>query len=56
MPSLSLLTAVTDILSPGCNPSSTSMLPEPVVAIHVSEVTQSVEWFYTSWHYFVAYE
>ena len=48
--------------------------PEPVVAIHVSELTQALEttpavsptptgpgttgfeWWYTSWHYFVAYE
>ncbi len=49
-------------------------LPKPLVAIHVSELTQALEtkpaipptptgpgysgfqWFYTSWHYFVAYE
>lgn len=48
--------------------------PEPLVAIHVSELTQALEtapavpptpawsgtsgyqWWYTSWHYFVAYE
>ena len=48
--------------------------PEPLVAIHVSELTQALEtmpavsptptwagttgyqWFYTAWHYFVAYE
>jgi len=48
--------------------------PQPVVAIHVSELTQALEtmpavpptptgtgtsgnqWWYTSWHYFVAYE
>ena len=48
--------------------------PNPVVAIHVSELTQALEtmpaqsptptgsgtsgneWWYTSWHYFVAYE
>jgi hypothetical protein len=53
----------------------TALPPEPVVAIHVSELTQALEsmpakpptpvddpeasgyeWFYTSWHYFVAYE
>ncbi len=55
-------------------PQAAAQLPEPVVAIHVSEVTQNLEaltaspptptgpgtsgkeWFYTSWHYFVAYE
>jgi hypothetical protein len=48
--------------------------PQPVVAIHISELTQALEtmqakpptpvgtgttgyeWYYTSWHYFVAYE
>ncbi len=51
-----------------------STAPEPLVAIHVSELTQALEtmpavpptptgagysgyqWWYTSWHYFVAYE
>ena len=49
-------------------------LPQPVVAIHISELTQALEtmpakpptptgtgttgyeWYYTSWHYFVAHE
>jgi len=71
---LIFLSAVVLMSPGGSGPSAASSLPEPLVALHVSELTQALEtipatpptptgpgttgyeWFYTSWHYFVAYE
>ena len=57
LPALTLLPLIIVVMS---SPGWAQTPPEPVVAIHVSELTQALEampnaWW-TSWHYFVAYE